>query len=78
VITTVPNVGFTAYTTKGEHVTVNNPTEFPDPVKTERIEEPFIKAQIISKPEYIGNIMTLCSGQKRNSYQSTLPHTDKS
>jgi GTP-binding protein LepA len=49
VITTVPNVGFTAFTTKGEQVTVNNPTEFPDPVKTERIEEPYIKAQIISK-----------------------------
>src|ERR1044072_4055031 len=64
VITTVPNVGFIAYTTKGETVAVNNPTEFPDPVKTERIEEPFIKAQIISKPEYIGNIMTLCLGKR--------------
>jgi len=64
VITTVPNVGFFAYTTKGEKITVNNPTEFPDPVKTERIEEPFIKAQIISKPEYIGNIMTLCLGKR--------------
>src|SRR5687767_2410939 len=64
VITTVPNVGFTAFTTKGEQVTVNNPTEFPDPVKTERIEEPYIKAQIISKPEYIGNIMTLCLGKR--------------
>ena len=62
VITTVPNVSFIAYKTNGEKVTVNNPTEFPDPVKTERIEEPFIKAQIITKPEYIGNIMTLCLG----------------
>jgi GTP-binding protein LepA len=64
VITTVPNVSFIAYTTKGEKVTVNNPTEFPDPVKTDRIEEPYIKAQIISKPEYIGNIMTLCLGKR--------------
>ena len=64
VITTVPNVSFIAYTTKGEKVTVNNPVEFPDPVKTERIEEPFIKAQIITKPEYIGNIMTLCLGKR--------------
>jgi GTP-binding protein LepA len=64
VITTVPNVSFIAYTTKGEKVIVNNPTEFPDPVKTDRIEEPFIKAQIISKPEYIGNIMTLCLGKR--------------
>jgi GTP-binding protein LepA len=64
VITTVPNVSFIAYTTSGEKVIVNNPTEFPDPVKTDRIEEPFIKAQIITKPEYIGNIMTLCLGKR--------------
>ncbi|MGC4034992.1 MAG: translation elongation factor 4 [Chitinophagaceae bacterium] len=64
VITTVPNVSFIAYTTKGEKIIVNNPTEFPDPVKTEKIEEPYIKAQIISKPEYIGNIMTLCLGKR--------------
>lgn len=64
VITTVPNVSFIAYTTKGEKIIVNNPTEFPDPVKTERIDEPFIKAQIITKPEYIGNIMTLCLGKR--------------
>jgi GTP-binding protein LepA len=64
VITTVPNVSFIAYTTAGEKVIVNNPTEFPDPVKTDRIEEPFIRAQIITKPEYIGNIMTLCLGKR--------------
>jgi GTP-binding protein LepA len=64
VITTVPNVSFIAYTTNGEKVIVNNPTQFPDPVKTDRIEEPYIKAQIITKPEYIGNIMTLCLGKR--------------
>lgn len=64
VITTVPNVSFIAYTTKGEKVIVNNPSEMPDPVKTERIEEPFIKAQVITKPEYIGNIMTLCLNKR--------------
>jgi GTP-binding protein LepA len=64
VITTVPNVSFIAYTTKGERIVVNNPTEFPDPVKTDYIDEPFIKAQIITKPEYIGNIMTLCLGKR--------------
>jgi GTP-binding protein LepA len=64
VITTVPNVSFIAYTTAGVKVIVNNPTEFPDPVKTDRIEEPFIRAQIITKPEYIGNIMTLCLGKR--------------
>ena len=64
VITTVPNVSFIAYTTKGEKIIVNNPTQMPDPVKIDRIEEPFIKAQIITKPEYIGNIMTLCLGKR--------------
>ncbi len=64
VITTVPNVSFIAYTTKGEKIVVNNPSEFPDPVKTDKIEEPYIKAQIITKPEYIGNIMTLCLGKR--------------
>ena len=64
VITTVPNVSFIATTTKEEVVVVNNPTEFPDPVKTDHIDEPFIKAQIITKPEYIGNIMTLCLGKR--------------
>lgn len=64
VITTVPNVSFIAYTTKGEKIVVNNPAEMPEPVKTDRIEEPFIKAQIITKPDYIGNIMTLCLGKR--------------
>jgi GTP-binding protein LepA len=64
VITTVPNVSFIAYLTDGKKIIVNNPTEMPDPVRTEKIEEPYIKAQIISKPEYIGNIMTLCLGKR--------------
>jgi len=64
VITTVPNVSFIATTTRGEIITVNNPSEMPDPVKIDKIEEPFIKAQIITKPEYIGNIMTLCINKR--------------
>lgn len=64
VITTVPNVSFIAYDTKGNTIQVNNPSEMPDPTQMDRIEEPFIKAQIISKPEYIGNIMTLCLGKR--------------
>ena len=64
VITTVPNVSFIAYSTRGEKKIVNNPAEMPDPTQLDRIEEPFIKAQIISKPEYIGNIMTLCLGKR--------------
>ncbi len=64
VITTVPNVSFIAYTTSGQKIIVNNPAEMPDTVKLDRIEEPFIKAQIITLPEYIGNIMTLCLGKR--------------
>lgn len=64
VITTVPNVSFEAYTTRKEKIIVNNPTEMPDPSRLEYIREPFIKAQIITKPEYIGNIMTLCIGKR--------------
>jgi GTP-binding protein LepA len=64
VITTVPNVSFNAYTTRNEKIIVNNPTEMPDVTKIDRIEEPFIKAQIITQSEYIGNIMTLCLGKR--------------
>ncbi len=64
VITTVPNVSFIAYTSRGEKITVNNPTEMPDPTKLEMIEEPFIKAQIVTHADYIGNIMTLCLGKR--------------
>jgi GTP-binding protein LepA len=64
VITTVPNVSFIAYTSKGEKIIVNNPTEMPDPTKLDKIEEPFIKAQIITQSDYIGNIMTLCLGKR--------------
>jgi GTP-binding protein LepA len=60
VITTVPNVSYFAYTTKGEKMILNNPSEMPDPSKLERIEEPYIKAQVITKSEYVGSIMTLC------------------
>ena len=64
VITTVPNVSFVAYTNKEEKIIVNNPAEMPDPTRIDRIEEPYIRAQIITKPEYIGNIMTLCLGKR--------------
>jgi len=64
VITTVPNVSFLAYTSKGDKLTVNNPSEMPDPTKLDRIEEPFIRAQIITVSDYIGNIMTLCLGKR--------------
>jgi len=64
VITTVPNVSFFAYSTRGEKILVNNPADMPDATKLDRIEEPFIKAQIITQSDYIGNIMTLCLGKR--------------
>lgn len=66
VITTVPNVSFIAYTTKNEKIDVNNPAEMPEATKLDRIEEPYIKAQIITQSDYIGNIMTLCLGKRGN------------
>jgi GTP-binding protein LepA len=60
VITTVPNVSYFAYTTRGEKMTVNNPSDLPDPARIERIEEPYIKASIITKSEYVGSVITLC------------------
>ncbi|MEY4876877.1 MAG: elongation factor 4 [Bacteroidota bacterium] len=64
VITTIPNVSYIAYTSDGKKHTVNNPSEFPDPSKLDYCEEPFIKASIISKPEYIGAIMKLCMDKR--------------
>lgn len=66
VITTVPNVSFHAYTTKNPEdvIIVDNPTEMPEPTQLLRIEEPFIRAQIITTPDYIGNVMTLCLGRR--------------
>ena len=62
VITTVPNVSYYAYTKKeaDEIVTVNNPSDLPDPSKLDRVEEPYIKASIITKSDFVGQIMSLC------------------
>ncbi|MAQ62587.1 MAG: elongation factor 4 [Flavobacteriales bacterium] len=62
VITTVPNVSYHAFTKKtpDEIILVNNPTDLPDPSILDRVEEPYIKASIITKSEFIGNVMSLC------------------
>ena len=60
VITTVPNVSYFSYSKKGEKLLVNNPSDLPDPSVIEKVEEPYISAQIITKSEYIGSIITLC------------------
>ncbi|MBA6151979.1 translation elongation factor 4 [Gelidibacter maritimus] len=62
VITTVPNVSYKAYTNKNPEVPliVNNPSDLPDPSTINRVEEPYIKATIITKSDFVGNVMSLC------------------
>ena len=60
VITTVPNVSYRVHTTKGDVVEVHNPSGLPGPTLIDHIEEPVIKAQIITKSEYLGAVMKLC------------------
>jgi GTP-binding protein LepA len=75
VITTVPNVEYTVHTKKGETYTIYNPSGMPNAMTIEEIEEPYIRAQIITQSEYIGSIMTLCLGKRgilmKQSYLST-------
>ncbi|MGG5577532.1 translation elongation factor 4 [Myroides sp. C15-4] len=62
VITTVPNVSYLAYTKKDPEtpIVVNNPSDLPEPSKLERVEEPYIKATIITKADFVGPVMSLC------------------
>ena len=62
VITTVPNVSYQAYNKKSpdQIILVNNPSDLPEPSSLDRVEEPFIKASIITKSDFIGNVMSLC------------------
>jgi len=71
IITTVPNVSFTAQTTAGDKIIIHNPADMPDPGSLAFVEEPLIKAQIITKPEYIGAIMSLCM-EKRGTLQNQV------
>ena len=64
VITTVPNVSYKVYTKKEELIEVHNPSGLPDIMAIDRIEEPYIRASIITRTDYIGQIMTLCLGKR--------------
>ena len=64
VITTVPNVSYKVYTTQGEVLDVHNPSGLPAPTLIDHIEEPFIRAQIISKTDFYGAIMKLCMDKR--------------
>jgi len=77
VITTVPNVPYLAYTKKSEIVEVNNPSSLPEPGILEYVEEPYIRAQVITKAEYIGNIMTLCLGKRGELIRQHYLTTDR-
>ena len=66
VITTVPNVSYKAFTSKGIEIDVHNPSDLPDPSKLDHVQEPYIKANIITKSEFVGSIMSLCI-QKRGT-----------
>ena len=77
VITTVPSVQFQAFLTDGSHLFINAPSEMPDPTRMERIEEPYIKAQIISKSEYIGPIISLCMDKRGTTKNQHYLTTDR-
>ena len=64
VITTVPNVSYKVYTKKNECLEVHNPAGLPDITMIDRIEEPYIRASVITQTDYIGQIMTLCLGKR--------------
>lgn len=64
VITTVPNVSYKVYDKKGNCLEVHNPSGLPDPTLIDRIEEPYIRASVITRTAYIGPIMTLCLGKR--------------
>tara|TARA_B100002019_G_scaffold290383_1_gene307960 strand:- start:1698 stop:3494 length:1797 start_codon:yes stop_codon:yes gene_type:complete len=79
VITTVPNVSYHAYTKKepDEIVMVNNPSDLPDPSFLDRVEEPFIKASIITKSDFVGNVMSLCIEKRGQITNQTYLTTER-
>ena len=77
VITTVPNVSYKAYTTAGAKIEVHNPTDFPDPSTLDYVEEPYIKAQIITKAEFVGTIMNLCIDKRGELTNQVYLTTDR-
>lgn len=77
VITTIPNVSYFANTKKGERLTVRTPADLPDNNFLDAVEEPYIKAQIITKPEYIGAIMSLCMEKRGTLTNQSYLTTDR-
>ncbi|MEW2920605.1 translation elongation factor 4 [Muricauda sp. ANG21] len=79
VITTVPNVSYHAFTTKDTEtpVIVNNPSDLPDPSTLDRVEEPYIKATIITKSDFVGNVMSLCIDKRGQIVNQTYLTTER-
>ena len=77
VITTVPNVSYFAYTTKGEKLSIHNPSDLPDPSTMDYVEEPFIRAQIITKSDYVGAVMSLCIEKRGGLTNQVYLTTDR-
>ena len=79
VITTVPNVSYLAYLTSDKETpfVVNNPTDFPDPSRLDRVEEPYIKATVITKSDYVGQIMSLCIEKRGELTNQVYLTTDR-
>ena len=77
VITTVPNVSYFAYTRAGEKLEIHNPTDYPDPSILESVEEPYIRAQIITKADFIGSVMTLCIAKRGELTNQVYLTTDR-
>ncbi len=79
VITTVPNVSYHAFTRKNPEVPliVNNPTDLPDPSTLDHVEEPYIKATIITKSDFVGNVMSLCIEKRGQITNQTYLTTDR-
>ena len=79
VITTVPNVSYHAFTKKDpdQIIIVNNPTDLPDPSGLDRVEEPYIKATIITKADFVGNVMSLCIEKRGQITNQTYLTTER-
>ena len=79
VITTVPNVSYHAFTKKNpeEIVLLNNPTDLPDPSRLDKVEEPYIKASIITKSDFVGQVMSLCIEKRGEITNQTYLTTER-
>ena len=77
VITTVPNVSYYAYSAKNEKMIIHNPSDYPDPSILSYVEEPYIKAQIITKAEFIGQVMNLCIAKRGELKNQVYLTTDR-